>query len=125
MLKDPIRTSKAPAAVGPYSQGVRAGELIFTSGQLPMLPDGEMEAVDIGTLTGRALSNISAVLEEAGASLADVVKVVVFLKNMDDFAAMNAVYSEAFSEPYPARSCIEVSRLPKDAPIEIEAIARI
>ena len=123
--KIPIKTREAPAAIGPYSQGVRAGEFVFTSGQLPTPPQGELESDDIGQLTRQALANISAILSGAGASLADVVKVVVFLTDMNDFDAMNSAYAEAFSAPYPARSCIEVSHLPKGVPIEIEAVAWI
>jgi len=123
--KVPIRTTGAPAAIGPYSQGMRAGEFVFTSGQLPMPPNGERESDDVVQLTRQALANISAILSDAGASLSDVVKVVVFLTDMKDFGAMNSAYAEAFSEPYPARSCVEVSRLPKGVPIEIEAVAWI
>jgi len=121
--KDAIRTDGAPDAVGPYSQGVRSAKLVFTSGQLPKPADGELITDDIARAARHCLENVQAVLESGGATMADVVKVTVFLTDMDDFAAVNSVYAEFFPEPYPARSCIEVARLPKDAPIEIEAVA--
>jgi len=119
-----IRTERAPAAVGPYSQGILEGQFVFTSGQLPMTTDGELIIDDIERATRQALENVKVVLEAGGASLTDVVKVTVYLVDMDDFAAVNAVYAEIFTEPFPARSCIEVTRLPKGVPLEIEAIAR-
>jgi 2-iminobutanoate/2-iminopropanoate deaminase len=121
--KEAIRTDRAPAAVGPYSQGMRQGQWVFTSGQLPMAAGGELITDDIARAARHCLENVQAVLESGGATMADVVKVTVFLTDMGDFAAVNTVYAEFFPEPYPARSCIEVARLPKDAPIEIEAIA--
>lgn len=121
--KEAIRTDRAPAAVGAYSQAVRSGRLIFTSGQLPMTPGGELVVDDIGGATRRALANVEAVLVAGGASLADVVKVTIYLVDMDGFTAVNAVYAETFREPFPARSCVEVARLPLGAPIEIEAVA--
>lgn len=121
--KQTIRTDRAPAAVGPYSQGVCLGKLLFTSGQLPMTPEGELIVDDIERAARRALANVEAVLDAGGAALADVVKVTIYLADMNDFAAVNAVYAEIFREPFPARSCIEVARLPLDAPIEIEAVA--
>ncbi len=123
MGKRRIKTSDAPAAVGPYSQGIRAGDLIFVSGQLPMGPDGELITGDIAKATARSLQNVRAVLAAAGASMSNVVKVTVFLSDMADFAAMNEVYKEYFTEPYPARAAIAVKTLPKGAPLEIEAIA--
>jgi len=124
MDKRPITTSKAPAAIGPYSQGIAAGRMIFTSGQLPADPEsGAIVPGGIAEQARQALTNLRSVLEEAGASLDNVVKTLVFLKDMNDFAAFNAVYAEFFREPYPARSCVEAARLPKDALIEIEAIA--
>lgn len=122
--KEAIRTDCAPEAVGPYSQGIRAGGLVFTSGQLPMA-NGELIVDDIDHATRCALANVEAVLGAGGASLADVVKVTIFLTDMDDFAAVNAVYAESFAEPFPARSCVQVARLPLGAPIEIEAIAAV
>lgn len=124
MDKRPIKTSKAPAAIGPYSQGIAAGRMIFTSGQLPADPEtGAIVPGGIAEQARQALTNLRSVLEEAGASLNNVVKTLVFLKDMNDFAAFNAVYAEFFSEPCPARSCVEAARLPKDALVEIEAIA--
>ena len=123
MGKRPIATGSAPGAVGPYSQGVRHGDLVFTSGQLPMPAGGELITSDISLAARQCLLNVQAVLEAAGATMAEVVKVTVYLTDMADFSAVNAVYSEFFPEPYPARSCIEVSGLPKGAPIEVEAVA--
>jgi 2-iminobutanoate/2-iminopropanoate deaminase len=123
--KKPIRTSEAPKAIGPYSQGVRSGDLAFTSGQIPLPPSGELIPDDIARAARQALDNALAVLAAGGAGPADVVKVTVYLANMSDFAAVNAVYGEVFEAPYPARSCVEVARLPKNAPIMIDAIARI
>jgi len=125
MQKEIISTAKAPAAIGPYSQGVKIGDLIFTSGQLPVNSEtGEMPS-DIKEATKQSLENIKAILEEAGSSLDKVIKVVVFIKDMNDFAKVNEVYGTYFTENPPARSCIEVARLPKDAVIEIEAVATV
>jgi len=120
-----IRTENAPPAIGPYSQGVAAGDLVFTSGQIPMTPSGELATASIGEATRQSLANVLAVLEAGGAGPQDVVKMTVYLKDMGSFAAVNEIYGQVFSEPYPARSCVEVARLPKDVPIEIEAVARI
>lgn len=117
-----ISTEKAPAAIGPYSQGIKAGNLIFTSGQLPLNQKGELVA-DIEGATRQALDNIRAILEAAGSSLDKVVKTTVFLKDINDFAAMNAVYAAYFANNPPARSAVQAGRLPKDAILEIEAIA--
>ncbi len=125
MKKEAINTDGAPAAVGPYSQGMKADGFVFTSGQLPATPDGRLITDDIAEATRQALSNIRAVLEAAGGSMANVVKVTIFLTDMNDFAAVNAVYEGFFPAPPPARACIQVAALPKGAPIEIEAIARI
>lgn len=124
-VRVPAETANAPQAIGPYSQGMRAGDLVFTSGQLPMTPDGDLIVGDIARATRQALDNVLAVLDAAGAGVGDVVKVTIYLADMNDFAAANEVYGEVFPEPFPARSCVEVARLPKDAPIEIEAIARV
>lgn len=118
-----VKTDKAPQAIGPYSQGIRTGSLIFTSGQIPVDPASGTIAEGIERQTRRAIENVKAVLEAAGASLSDVVKTIVYIKDMNDFAQINKIYSEYFTEPYPARSCVEVARLPKDVLIEIEAIA--
>ena len=123
MGKEAISTTDAPAAVGPYSQGIKAGNLIFVSGQLPMTLDGELITEDIAAAADRALQNVRAVLIEAGASMSDVVKVTVFLSDMADFGAMNDVYKRYFAEPFPARASVAVKELPKGAPLEIEAIA--
>jgi 2-iminobutanoate/2-iminopropanoate deaminase len=117
-----IATPEAPPAAGPYSQAVRAGNLVFCAGQLPMDLAGALP-VTIAEQTHQSLKNVAAVLEAGGASLASAVKTTVFLKDMNDFAAMNAVYATYFPENPPARSTIEVARLPKDALVEIEAIA--
>lgn len=124
MTKLELHTDNAPAAVGPYSQGISAGRLLFTSGQLPM-KDGALITDDVAAAARASLENVAAILEAGHATLADVVKVTIFLKDMNDFAAVNAVYGEFFPEPYPARSCIEVARLPLDAVLEIEALAYI
>jgi len=125
MGKKSIVTQGAPGAIGPYSQGTISEGLIFTSGQLPATPDGELVVDDIGVAAKHCLENVFAILKAAGAEPKDVLKVTVFLTNMADFGAVNAVYEQAFEAPYPARSCIEVAGLPKGASIEIEAIARL
>lgn len=125
-MKKSIATDKSPGAIGPYSQGIKTNGLIFVSGQLPINPEtNEFEGDDIASQTKRSLENVKAVLEATGASMNDVVKATVFLKDMNDFPKMNAVYDTFFSEPYPARAAVEVARLPKDALVEIEAIAEI
>ena len=123
MEKMIVKTDKAPAAIGPYSAGIIAGNMVFTAGQIPVDPaTGEM-VEGIEAQTRRSLSNVKAILEAAGTDMAHVVKTTVFLKNMGDFAAMNAVYAEFFPENCPARSAVEVACLPKNALVEIEAIA--
>ncbi len=120
----PIRTTAAPAAIGPYSQAVAEGRLLFTSGQIPIDPaTGELRNSDIATAARQVLTNLRAVLVAGGADLTTVVKTTVFLKDMRDFQAFNAVYGEFFKEPFPARSCIQVAGLPKDSLVEIEAVA--
>lgn len=122
-MKTQIDTPKAPGAIGPYSQAVKAGNLIFVSGQLPINPaDGTMPA-DIKAQTRRSLENAKAILEAGGASLADVVKTTVFLADMSLFGAMNEVYAEYFAAPFPARCAFAVKELPKQALVEIEMIA--
>lgn len=119
-----LHTDKAPAAVGPYSQATEVNGFIFTSGQLPLVPEtGELITDDIKKATARSLDNIKAILEEAGSSLDKVVKVNIFLDDVNDFAAVNEVYSEYFTNHKPARSCVEVAKLPKGGLLEIEAIA--
>ncbi|EOC99803.1 RidA family protein [Caldisalinibacter kiritimatiensis] len=124
MERKVIFTEKAPKAIGPYSQGIKAGNMIFTSGQLALDPEtGELVNDDIKKETRLALENLKAVLEDGGATLNDVVKVTVFIKDMDQFGLINEVYGEYFNENKPARSCVQVTRLPKDGNVEIEAIA--
>ncbi|XJZ27373.1 RidA family protein [Bacillota bacterium Lsc_1132] len=120
-----VQTNLAPAAIGPYSQGIIVNNLFYSSGQIPLRADGTMVSGDIKQQTKQVFQNLQAVLEAAGASLDTVVKATVFVKNIDDFAAVNEVYGEYFSNHKPARSLVEVSRLPKDALIEIEVIARV
>lgn len=123
MNKQPVSTQNAPAAIGPYSQGVKLGNFIFTSGQLPLNPQSGELLEDIEGATKQSLENVKAILEAAGSSMDNVIKTVVFLRDMNDFAAMNAVYATYFPNNPPARSAVQVARLPKDAIIEIEAIA--
>ena len=119
-----IITTKAPGAIGPYSQAIKSGDLVFTSGQLPIDPStGIFPAGGIKEQTRQSLLNVKAILEEAGLAMSNVIKTTVFLSDMNDFAEMNAVYSEFFSEPYPARSAVAVKTLPKGALVEIETIA--
>ena len=119
-----VSTTRAPGALGPYSQALVAENLVFCSGQIPIDPaTGAIAGATIEEQTRRAISNLSAVLEAAGASLSNVVKTTVFIKDMNDFAALNAVYAEMFGDTKPARSCVEVARLPKDVKLEIECIA--
>ena len=123
-MKTIISTDKAPAAIGPYSQAVKVGDLLFTSGMIPIDPaTNTLVEGGIEVQARRALENVKALLEESGTSMDKVVKTVVFIKNMDDFAAINEVYAKYFPEPFPARSCIEVARIPKDVLLEAEAIA--
>lgn len=124
MEKHIVSTSKAPAALGPYSQAVKVGNLLFTSGSLAInSATGEFINDDIKKATAQSLDNLKAILEEAGTTLDKVVKTVVFLKDMNDFAEMNEVYSQYFITNPPARSCVQVAKLPKDALVEIEVIA--
>lgn len=127
MPKTRVLTTKAPAPIGPYSQGIVAsGPLLFTAGQIPLDPaTGQLIAGDIKAQTRQALQNVQAILAEAGASMNDIVKTVVFLKDMGEFAGMNEVYGEFFADPAPARSTVEVARLPRDVKVEIEAIALV
>ncbi len=124
MPRDIIKTLRAPAAIGAYSQAVRAGDFVFVSGQIPLNPEtGEVVFSDIKEQTERILVNIRNILQEAGMGLEDVVKTTVYLMLMDDFSRVNEVYARFFGENPPARAVVEVSRLPKDVAIEIEAIA--
>jgi 2-iminobutanoate/2-iminopropanoate deaminase len=121
----PVHSSAAPAAIGPYSQAIVVDRLVFTSGQIPLAADGTLVTGDIATQTRQVLANLAAVLAAAGSSLGDVVKTTVFLKDLGDFAAMNAVYEQAFGSHKPARSTVEAARLPREVGVEIEAIARL
>lgn len=126
MEKEIISTINAPAAIGPYSQAIRVGNLVFTSGQLPLVPStGELVKYDIKKATVQCLENIKSILDEAGTSFDKVVKTMVFLRDMEDFEDMNEIYSKYFAVKQPARSCVEVAKLPKNAPIEIEVIALV
>ncbi len=121
-----ISTKKAPAAIGPYSQAVRVGNLVFTSGQIPIDPaTGAFAEGGIKEQTRQSLTNVKAILEEAGLTMSNVVKTTVFMADMSHFADMNAVYAEFFAEPYPARSAVAVKTLPKGALVEIEVIAEV
>lgn len=119
-----IKTLEAPAAIGPYSQAIKANGFLFISGQIPLTPNGELVGDDIKTQTKQVLKNLKSILKEADLSLKDTVKTTIFLKNMDDFSIVNEIYEQAFKEHKPARSTIEISKLPKDVLIEIELIAK-
>ena len=122
-MKNVIRTDKAPAAIGPYSQAIEVNNMVFTSGVIPVdpatgnIPEGSQAQAE------QAFKNLSNLLEAAGTSTANVIKTTVFIKEMNDFGALNEVYAKYFPEPYPSRSCVEVARLPKDVMLEVEAIA--
>jgi 2-iminobutanoate/2-iminopropanoate deaminase len=120
-----IQTPIAPAAIGPYSQAIVIGDLLFTSGQIPLRADGSLVEGDIAVQTTQVLANLKAVIEAAGSSLNKVVKTTVFLKNLDDFVAMNKIYGEAFGSHTPARSTVQVAKLPRDVLVEIEAIVSL
>lgn len=123
-MKKSINTNKAPAAIGPYSQGIDIGNLIFSSGQIPVNPStGESAGGDIEEQTKQVLENLKNVLLADGSDLSKVIKTTVFIKDMNHFSKINEIYAQYFIEPYPARSCVEVARLPKDVLIEIEAVA--
>ena len=120
-----ISTDKAPAAIGPYSQAIVSGNLLFCSGQIPVIPETGALAQGLEAQANQVFKNIAALLTAAGSDISKVVKTTVFIKNMDDFAAINAIYAQYFTEPFPARSCVEVARLPKDVLLECEAIAEL
>ena len=123
-MKKVISTPNAPAAIGPYSQAIQVGNLIYTSGQIPIDPaTGQLVEGGIKEQTRQSLSNIQAILQEAGLTMASVVKTTVFMADMADFADMNSIYAEFFTEPYPARSAVAVKTLPKNALVEIEVVA--
>ncbi|HBF4873798.1 TPA: RidA family protein [Clostridioides difficile] len=124
MKHEVIHTNDAPAALGPYSQAIKAGNLLFVSGQVPLVPE-TMEVVegDVQAQTAQSLKNLKAILAESGADFSNVVKTTVFIKDMNEFGSINEVYAEYFGENKPARACVEVARLPKDVKVEIEVIA--
>ncbi|MDM8126755.1 RidA family protein [Mediterraneibacter glycyrrhizinilyticus] len=124
-MKKKLETGNAPAAIGPYSQAVSADGLVFVSGQLPINPEtGEFPSDDVSEQTYQSLNNIREILKEAGYGMENVLKTTVFLQDMNDFAAMNAVYETFFTDPYPARAAFQVAKLPKGAKVEIEAVAK-
>ena len=123
-IRDRISTDKAPAAIGPYSQAIEVNGMIYTSGMIPIDPStGELVTGSVEAQAEQAISNLEALLAASGSSIEKAVKTVVFISNMDDFGKINEVYAKHFKEPYPARSCVQVARLPKDVAIEIEAVA--
>ena len=125
-MKKVIKTTKAPAAIGPYNQAIQVGNLVYTSGQIPIDPaTGNFVEGGIKEQTRQSLLNAKAILEEAGLTMSDVIKTTVFMADMNDFSDMNAVYSEFFPEPYPARSAVAVKTLPKGALVEIEVVAGV
>lgn len=120
-----VETNKAPAAIGPYSQGIIVNNMFYSSGQIPLTAEGELVEGGVEEQTHQVMKNVQEVLEAAGASLNTVVKTTVFIKNMDDFGTINEIYAEYFSDHKPARSCVEVARLPKDVLLEMEVIALV
>src|SRR5262245_64018 len=124
-MKKAFKTTHAPNPVGPYSQAVQNGQFLFLSGQVPLTPEGPMLEGDISAQAHQVMKNLKAVLSEAGAGFDNVVKTTIFLKDLGDFEAVNKVYAEYFTEPYPARSTVEVSKLPKGARLEIDFIAML
>ena len=122
-MKNVISTDKAPAAIGPYSQAIEVNGMVFTSGQIPVNPATGEIAATVEEQAEQALKNVAAVLAEAGTGMENVIKTTVFIKEMNDFAKINEIYAKYFTGAYPARSCVEVARLPKDVLIEVEAIA--
>ena len=124
-MKQAVQTDQAPAAIGAYSQGTVFGNLVMTSGQIPLTPSGDLVEGDIAAQTRQVLENLRGVLEAAGTGFDRVVKTTVFIADMADFPVINAVYSEYFQPPYPARSMVQVARLPRDVGVEIEALAEL
>ena len=120
-----VSTSKAPAAIGPYAQAQITGGLVFTSGQIPIIPETGELAEGLEAQAHQVFKNLTELLKASGTDISKAVKTTVFIKHMDDFAAINAIYAQYFSEPFPARSCVEVSALPKGALVEIEAVAEL
>lgn len=124
-MKQAVSTPAAPAAIGPYSQAVKVGNLVFTSGQIPLRPDGSLVEGSVEEQARQVFANLRAVLAAAGSDLSRAVKVTVFVADLGQFAELNAVYAEHFQEPFPARSTVEVSRLPRDVLVEIEVVAEL
>ena len=120
-----IKTTNAPAAIGPYSQAIKVGGFLFTSGQIPVDPATGNIPEGVEAQARQAMTNVKNLIEVSGASVDKVVKTTVFIKNMNDFAKINEIYAEFFTEPYPARSCVEVARLPKDVLLEVESIVEL
>lgn len=120
-----VSTNKAPAAIGPYSQAQIVGNLVYCSGQIPIIPETGALAEGLEAQAHQVFKNISELLKAAGTDMSKVFKTTVFIKDMNDFAAINAIYAQYFTEPYPARSCVEVARLPKDVKLECEVIAEL
>lgn len=125
MAIKPINTENAPAAIGPYSQAVAAGDTLFVSGQIPLTTAGELVGNDIESQTKQVLENMKAVVEAAGSNMSNVIKVTIYIKDMKQFATINEIYGSYFSAPYPARACVEVSELPKGVDVEMDAIAQL
>jgi 2-iminobutanoate/2-iminopropanoate deaminase len=126
MKKQKIQTQNAPAAIGPYSQAIKAGDLLFVSGQIPLdAATGELIRSGVADETKKVLDNLKAILEAAGGGLGDVVKTTIFLKDMNNFGVVNEVYGTYFPQPFPARATVEVARLPRDVNVEIEAVAKL
>ena len=122
-MKNVIVTDKAPSAIGPYSQAIEVNGMVYTSGVIPVNPETEVVPDGVEAQATQAFANLTNLIEAAGTDMSKVVKTTVFIKEMDDFATINQIYAKFFKEPYPARSCVEVARLPKDVLLEIEAIA--
>ena len=116
-----VSTNKAPAAIGPYSQAIKTGNLLFTSGQIPLNPETSEIPEGVEAQAEQAFTNVKNLIEASGASIGNTIKTVVFIQNMDDFAKINEIYAKYFTEPYPARSCVEVAKLPKGVLLEVEA----
>ncbi len=120
-----VKTTNAPAAIGPYSQAIKTGNLLFTSGQIPIDPATGQIPEGVEAQAEQALTNVKNLIEAAGASIENTIKTTVFIKNMDDFGKINEIYAKYFTEPFPARSCVEVARLPKDVLLEVETIVSL
>lgn len=120
-----VSTEKAPAAIGPYSQAIISGGLVYTSGQIPIIPETGELAAGLEAQANQVFKNLTELLKAAGSDMSKVIKTTVFIKHMDDFAAINAIFAQYFTQPFPARSCVEVARLPKDVLLECEVIAEV